>query len=578
MQYIPVQIKIIKKLSKKGGDVEQADVRLLASTEAVDRDGEVIMQSGWDLTHFLKNPVILWAHDYTSLPIGKALRVEKTSKGLEIDIKFASEKANPKAQQVKTLIDEGIQNAGSVGFIPTKRNEQDESIIEEAQLLEFSLVPVPANPEALALAAAKGISKTMFTTRGVVAKHEPPQADKGLDFDTVAATNKLREWAGGPDSENIDFAKYATGFGWFDSDNEKSIESYKLVHHDIVDGEFNVVWRGVVAAMQVLLGAREGVEIPAADKQGVYDHLAKHYEQFGEEVPEFKAYNKMELRLLDKGGHKPKPKPRKDVAETVALADVIGHLDFLTFAFEQNDIKSEVVAKMREALQLLMDILVMETTIGSKQFNKQEELPPECDIDDPAYDPDKCAELTAQAGKQEATKVQTLILSKDNFATLDEASTWITEHDFSADKVDETETSFRFRQFSPGECQEESFRTIDFEGAEGVQAVICRPIKGKLCGIKIIVERYNINDNIDHLAARVGEQLKGQNPLGGKRAKSKNKVGVTVELPIELVQDLRERTLKAYKQNEQVLAVTKQVQQVLHKLYEQKSKTDKKGV
>jgi len=48
----------------------------------------------------------------------------------------------------------------------------------------------------------------------------------------------------------------------------------------------------------------------------------------------------------------------------------------------------------------------------------------------------------------------------------------VTDHDFRADKVDETDESFRYRQFSPTLCREGSERTIEL--TKGVKAVICR--------------------------------------------------------------------------------------------------------
>ena len=57
------------------------------------------------------------------------------------------------------------------------------------------------------------------------------------------------------------------------------------------------------------------------------------------------------------------------------------------------------------------------------------------------------------------TTVQTLICPKSSF-TREEAVAWAKEHDFKADKVDETEDSYRLRQRDPGDFQEGSFRTI----------------------------------------------------------------------------------------------------------------------
>ncbi len=123
--------------------------KVLASTSAVDRQGDSIDQRGWDLKNFLKNPVMPWAHKYDELPLAKVTHIEVTDKGLEAEFEFAPVEGNPKAQQVKTLYDQGYLNAVSVGFIPKERNGKT---ITKAELLEISIVPVPANQEALRLA------------------------------------------------------------------------------------------------------------------------------------------------------------------------------------------------------------------------------------------------------------------------------------------------------------------------------------------------------------------------------------------------------------------------------------------
>jgi hypothetical protein len=57
------------------------------------------------------------------------------------------------------------------------------------------------------------------------------------------------------------------------------------------------------------------------------------------------------------------------------------------------------------------------------------------------------------------TTVQTVILSKTVFKTAAEARRWVREHDFHARKIDETETSYRFRQRDPGDFRPRSLRT-----------------------------------------------------------------------------------------------------------------------
>lgn len=120
----------------------------IASTGAVDRQGEVVDPKGWQVERFKQNPVILWAHNYAELPVGKATSIRMDDKGLYVDGVFASEEQNPKAQQVRALYEGGFLSAVSVGFIPLER---DGNIITKSELLEISVVPVPANPEALSL-------------------------------------------------------------------------------------------------------------------------------------------------------------------------------------------------------------------------------------------------------------------------------------------------------------------------------------------------------------------------------------------------------------------------------------------
>lgn len=127
----------------------------LASTKDVDRDGEVILPKAFkNLDSYLKtNPVIYYDHAWATfgspnegtLPIGKAVsgHVDEEN-GLYLSWKFSE---LPFAQMVKTLVDEGILNGVSVGFIPKSWDwgENNERVYTEVELLELSVVGIPAN-------------------------------------------------------------------------------------------------------------------------------------------------------------------------------------------------------------------------------------------------------------------------------------------------------------------------------------------------------------------------------------------------------------------------------------------------
>lgn len=132
-------------------------LRFVISTAAVDRDNDTVAPTGWKLDNYKRNPVVLWAHDYSSLPVAKATGIGIEGGSLKADTQFAD---YPFAETVFRLLKGGFLNATSVGFAPKtyKINEERMGLdFEEQELLEFSIVPVPANPEALIEARAAGI-------------------------------------------------------------------------------------------------------------------------------------------------------------------------------------------------------------------------------------------------------------------------------------------------------------------------------------------------------------------------------------------------------------------------------------
>lgn len=121
----------------------------IASTNSVDRMGEVINQDGWDLGNFKDNPVLLWGHDDKLPRIGlaKNLRVEKSANGSALMFEPVFNEASELARTVKQLFEED-GGTFSVGFMPL---EMDGNTFTKSELLEISAVNVPANPDARVL-------------------------------------------------------------------------------------------------------------------------------------------------------------------------------------------------------------------------------------------------------------------------------------------------------------------------------------------------------------------------------------------------------------------------------------------
>ncbi len=162
-------------IEKTKAATDSGTFEVIISTADEDRQGEVIDQKGWDFTNYKNNPVVLWGHNYYDLPIGVTDEIFTNDKGQTIAKgRFAPEEANPFAQQVRRLYDAKIVKTTSVGFIA---REMEGNVITKAELLEFSFVPVPANPMALSLAKELNLSASELMTKGLFVKAEPQEGD-----------------------------------------------------------------------------------------------------------------------------------------------------------------------------------------------------------------------------------------------------------------------------------------------------------------------------------------------------------------------------------------------------------------
>jgi HK97 family phage prohead protease len=131
-------------------------ISFVASTDAPDRYGDTVDQSGWDTAAYEKNPVLLWAHSYTTPPVGKVGRLDKSGNLTARDVTFTTPEQHPFGAQVGEMVRAGFLNTVSVGFLPLEWEEvrSPEGALTgyrftRQELLEISVVPVPANPQAL---------------------------------------------------------------------------------------------------------------------------------------------------------------------------------------------------------------------------------------------------------------------------------------------------------------------------------------------------------------------------------------------------------------------------------------------
>ena len=94
----------------------------------------------------------------------------------------------------------------------------------------------------------------------VTAFQDYPLADGDRHWDGGAAEKRVRAWADAQDEPND---KYRDAHVWYDSASKDNFTAYKLLIADIVEGKIRAVPRAIIAAGNIMQGARGGIDLPA---------------------------------------------------------------------------------------------------------------------------------------------------------------------------------------------------------------------------------------------------------------------------------------------------------------------------
>lgn len=191
MHYRSLDTEIVTRAAREG---EKDIVSFVASTSNPDRYGDIVNQNGWSLDQYRKNNVILLNHNAAQLPIGRG-EVAVVDGKLMVDVEF--DMGDPMAAEVARKVKAGFMGAVSVGFnaissTPRSMLNQDSpyyaprgEFFEKAELLEISIVTIPANGDAV---AAKNFIGSNRLFRLSELKHV---LDVELDGDRVVVTYLL---------------------------------------------------------------------------------------------------------------------------------------------------------------------------------------------------------------------------------------------------------------------------------------------------------------------------------------------------------------------------------------------------
>jgi hypothetical protein len=200
---------------------ERTDVSYI-TTDAVDREGEVVIPAGGDWSGY--NRVVTFAHRYDQLPVGSNWWIRPKGNGLVAKTHYPERPADwgeaspwlPSA--ILHLMRQPVPTCTgkSIGFVPlnvrsatgdetARRPELKHArVIDRWVGVEYAVVPVPCNPEAQVQAVAKGIEqglidrkilKMIEQTAGEM-EMKMPKTDQGatrLRQDPARVTPALRE-------------------------------------------------------------------------------------------------------------------------------------------------------------------------------------------------------------------------------------------------------------------------------------------------------------------------------------------------------------------------------------------------
>jgi hypothetical protein len=153
----------MKSVAKALGGPDSRLIEFTITSDRVDRDQDILNPQGWETDDYKNNPVVLWAHDHSMPPIGNSRSLSQQSNTLTSICEFTPpELCDGFGYMIYQMYAAAFMHAVSVGFMPIEYTYSEDrkygiNYLKQS-LLEYSAVPVPSNPDALALARGKGVN------------------------------------------------------------------------------------------------------------------------------------------------------------------------------------------------------------------------------------------------------------------------------------------------------------------------------------------------------------------------------------------------------------------------------------
>jgi len=247
----------------------------------VDRSDESVLPESYDLTNFMKNPVLLYQHRQDEI-VGKVTNINLTSKGLEIEA-VVYEALNPK---VYFAVKEGILKAFSIGFKGIDYKEMNGVWYwTKIELYEVSIVSIPDNQESLFTVLENSPCENgvclLSTRQNLITKgYVEMGIEKAIKNNVISdkAWGDVDKTALGQKLADLGKENYIKECYLVVGDVEKR-STWKFPHHELQGEDLVVNKNGVISAYQALRGARNNPNISAVEKRDASRHLLKHYRE-----------------------------------------------------------------------------------------------------------------------------------------------------------------------------------------------------------------------------------------------------------------------------------------------------------
>lgn len=179
---------VVRKTVAERGD----GMEFVLSDATVDRYGDIVEPTGWQLAKFKRNPIALFGHS-ASFPIGTWQNVRVEGGRLLGQLVLAAQGTSARIDELRGLVEQGILRAVSVGFRPIEsepinpKEPYGGQRYKKQELLETSLVAVPANPAALQVARSLNLSaETLAVVFGENASDDNGTVRRGIHGEQAA--------------------------------------------------------------------------------------------------------------------------------------------------------------------------------------------------------------------------------------------------------------------------------------------------------------------------------------------------------------------------------------------------------